>query len=145
MAMNNMYLKITAAVVILGIPLSLFAAVVYQSISPREYITGMLVWFVALIGLSVAGTLTAKRRASEATQPVIPPNENTRRRIQRGIRRRKVWIVFLAIVLPLGTADGIAHRAWIPTSIGVAINLMMIYVLAQDIGERRRQIDQVPQ
>lgn len=62
--------------------------------------------------------------------PVV--DDDTRDRILRDIRKWKVWIgVF--VLLPIGVANGAAHRAWLPTLPGVGISLLIVYVARREI------------
>ena len=45
----------------------------------------------------------------------------------------KLWIGILAILLPIGIVNGIVQRALLPTSVGVAINLSMMYLASKGI------------
>jgi hypothetical protein len=70
--------------------------------------------------------------------PTMEIDDGARRRILRGIWICKFSIGVLLVVLPFGVANGVTHRAWLPTLVGAGMNLLLVYVLAQRI--RRRQM-----
>jgi hypothetical protein len=47
-----------------------------------------------------------------------------------------VWIGVLAVCLPIGIVNGVAHRAWLPTLIGVGMNLLLMYAAMLEIRRR---------
>ena len=49
-------------------------------------------------------------------------------------------LVIIALVLVVGIATGVAHRAWMPTLGGLAINLSLMYMAIQEIRRRRKQL-----
>jgi hypothetical protein len=76
-----------------------------------------------------------------SAEPAIALDDDTRRRILRGIWVRKVWIGVLALLLPLGIANGVAQRAWLPTLVGVGVNLLWMYGSALAIRRLRERIN----
>ena len=84
---------------------------------------GMVASFAALLlWVSVRRVAAKKSALSVASEAVM--DDRTRKHILRLIRVNEVWIGMLAIGLPCGIADGVAHRAWLPTAVGVALNLL---------------------
>ena len=73
--------------------------------------------------------------------PEIALTDDTRRRILRAIWMRKVWIGVLALLLPFGIANGVAQRAWLPTLVGVGMNLLLMFVSARQIRRLRERIN----
>ncbi len=90
--------------------------------------------FAALVKL-----LEGKRARSDA-QSAVSFDDKTRRWLERWILLLKVWIGILAVSLPLGIASGIVQHALVPTSVGVGINLLMMYVGAQGIRRTQKLI-----
>jgi hypothetical protein len=80
-------------------------------------------------------------KPKSSAEPAIALDDDTRRRVLRGIWMRKVWIGVLALLLPLGIANGVVHRAWLPTLVGVGVNLLWIYVSAQEIRRLQERIN----
>jgi hypothetical protein len=132
--------KIVALVVIFGVPVLLFLGLVYNIVSPREWAIGLLAWFAALLLWVIVGKRAAKKTLKSGAEPTIALDDDTRRRILRGIWTEKVWIGMLAVSLPFGIANGMAHRAWLPTLGGVGINLSLMYLAIQQIKQRRKRL-----
>ena len=123
MASKNKAAKVAVLALIVSIPVLLGIGASYDKLSPREWAIGMVAWFAMLVLLQVI-VRTSKSNFLIA-EPTIPVNDpKTRRRISRGIWRRKVWIAALAVALPVGIAKCIAARAWLPMLCGVGINLL---------------------
>ena len=141
MANKNRLSKTVALAVIIGAPLLLCLGLGYDILSPRGWAIGILAWFAALLSWTIVGKLAGKGTVASTGVPGTEFNDDDRRRISRGIWVRKIWICILAMALPIGIANGIAHRAWLPTLSGVGINLILIYAAIQDIGRRRRRLD----
>ena len=140
MVKKSLFRMTVAIALIIGAPLGLFSGAVYQLISPRELGIGMLAWFATLFLWAAATKLREKNSASSVTPgPII--DDRIRRRILRRILLGKVWIGALAVSLPLGIANGIIHRAWLPTVAGVAINLILTYATIYEIRRWRRRLD----
>jgi hypothetical protein len=76
-----------------------------------------------------------------SAESAIALDDDTRRRILRGIWIRKVWIGVLALLLPFGIANGVAQRAWFPTLAGVGMDLLWMYVTAHEIRRLRERIN----
>jgi len=74
-------------------------------------------------------------------EPAIAPEDDNRKRILRGIWMRKVWIGVLALLLPLGIANGVAHHAWLPSLVGMGMNLLWMYASALGIKRLREQLN----
>jgi hypothetical protein len=140
-ARKNVFLKTVALVVILGVPALLCLGLAYDTLSPREWAIGLLTWFATLLLWTIVRKLAAKKTLASSAEPVIPLDDDTRRRILREIWVRKAWIGILAVLLPVGIANGVAHRAWLPTLGGVAISLSLMYVAAHEIRQRRQRIN----
>jgi hypothetical protein len=127
---------------LIGIPVLLFVCDAYGVLSPRKWAIGMAAWFLAVL----VWAIVAKRR--EIANQVDgcakgELDEATREWILRDIRRWKVWIGVLIVCLPIGIANGAAHRAWVPTLIGVAVNLGLMLGARQLIRERRRRLSAI--
>ena len=132
---------IVAIAVLIGFPVGLFVAAAHQAISPRELGIGMVSWFAALLVFAAF----RKRAADKGTvvpRPDTPTllDRDARRRVQRQILVRKIWIGVLVVLLPIGIANGIAHRAWLPMLGGVGISLLWIYVTIGEIRRRRKRL-----
>jgi hypothetical protein len=67
-------------------------------------------------------------------------DDTTRGWLERWIWLLKAWIGILVISLPFGIANGIAHHALLPTSVGVGINLLMMYVATKEIRRMQKLI-----
>jgi hypothetical protein len=133
--------RVVAVVAIFGVPALLFVGVVYGFLSPREWGGGMLSWFAALLLATTVGKLTAKKSPASSGVPAVALDDHSRKRILREIWVRKAWIGILAVSLLIGGANGAAHRAWLPTLIGVGMALLWMYVTAREIRRRRERID----
>ena len=141
MVKKDIFSKAVALTVIFGPMVLLFLGSVYQVLSPREWAIGMLVWFVAILLFAIARKLTARRTLASTAVPTIAIDDNTRKRVLRGIWIKKIWIGVLVVSLPIGIVNGVVHRAWLPTLTGVGINLLLMYVSAQEIRRRRMLLD----
>ena len=141
MANKNTFSKFVALIAIFGPSALLLLGFVYGILSPREWAFGMLVWFAALLLLAIVRKQMARKTLSSNAEPVVVLDDSARRRILRGIWRNKVWIGVLAVCLPIGIVNGVAHRAWLPTLAGVGINLLLIYVAIREIRRRRTLLD----
>ena len=141
MANKNTFSKFVALIAIFGPSALLLLGFVYGILSPREWAFGMLVWFAALLLLAIVRKQMARKTLSSSAEPVVVLDDSARRRILRGIWRNKVWIGVLAVCLPIGIVNGVAHRAWLPTLAGVGINLLLIYVAIREIRRRRTLLD----
>jgi hypothetical protein len=80
-------------------------------------------------------------KPNSSAEPAIALDDHTRRRILREIWMLKVWIGVLALLLPLGIANGVAHRAWSPTLVGVGVNLLWMYGSALAIRRLRERLN----
>lgn len=142
MAKKYMFPKTAAlTVIIFGPVLLLFLGAVYNILSSREWAIGMLVWFAAILLFAIVRKLTARKTLASTVVPTIVIDDGARRRILRRIWLNKISIGILVVVLPFGIANGVAHRAWLPTLVGVGMNLLLMYVLAQEIRRRRMLLD----
>ncbi|HXN99747.1 MAG TPA: hypothetical protein VN881_11785 [Candidatus Acidoferrales bacterium] len=141
MANKNTFSKFVALIAIFGPSALLLLGFVYGILSPREWAFGMLVWFAALLLLAIVRKQMARKTVSSSAEPVVVLDDSARRGILRGIWRNKVWIGVLAVCLPIGIVNGVAHRAWLPTLAGVGINLLLIYVAIREIRRRRTLLD----
>jgi hypothetical protein len=139
-AWKERFLIVVALGVILGVPTLLFLGAVYNVVSPREWGIGLLAWFAILPLGAFVRKMTQKKNLASGGQ--LPPalDARARKRILRGIWFKKVWIVLLAVSLPIGVANGIAQRAWLPTFIGGGINLFLMYAAIDGIRRRRERI-----
>ena len=134
-----------ALVVILGVPVLLCLGLAYDFLSPREWAIGLLAWFAILLLWTIVRKVAPNKTLGSNAEAAMALDDDSRRRILREIWVRKAWIVILAILLPVGIANGVAHRAWIPTISGVAIASLWIYVSAQQIRQRRERISSTRQ
>src|SRR5277367_4633685 len=139
-AWKERFLIVVALGVILGVPTLLFLGAVYNVVSPREWGIGLLAWFAILPLGAFVRKMTQKKNLASGGQ--LPPalDARARKRILRGIWFKKVWIVLLAVSLPVGVAGGVAQRAWLPTLVGVGINLLWMYVTIVEIRRRRERL-----
>jgi hypothetical protein len=80
-------------------------------------------------------------KPSPSAEPTIALDDDTRRRFVRGIWIRKVWIGVLAVLLPLGIANGVTQHAYFPTLVGVGMNLLWMYLTAKQINRLRERIN----
>jgi hypothetical protein len=138
--MKKSLLRMTAAIaLIIGVPLGLFSAGAYGIISPRELGIGMVAWFATLFLWAAVVKLMAKNSASTVTSE-SPVDDGGRRRINREIWVRKIWIGVLVVLFPVGIVSGATHHAWLPMLTGALISSLWIYVTARQIGQRRRRL-----
>jgi len=133
--------KTIASIVVLGAPALLCLGLACDIVSPREWASGLLAWFATIIVWIIVRKL-AKKPLAPSAEGAMELDEHSRRRILRELWLRKAWIGILAILLPVGIWNGVAHRAWIPTLSGVGISLSLMYVAAREIRRRREQISQ---
>jgi cbb3-type cytochrome oxidase subunit 3 len=114
----------------------------YDILSGREWAIGLIACFIVLILLTA---IMQKRAAKKkvASESEIPINDATRKRILRRIWISKVWIGLLVVSLPFGIVNGVAHRAWLPTLVGVGISLLLMYIAMQEIRHRRKRLNQI--
>jgi len=139
-ATKERFLLVIAASVILGVQAFLLLGFVYGFLSPREWAIGLFAWFAVVLLWALFRKMTLKKSLASKEEPRPALDERSRKRILRGIWFRKAWIGVLAILLPLGVANGVAQRAWLPTSVGAGINLLWMYVTVEDIKRRRQRI-----
>jgi hypothetical protein len=122
-------------VCLLGALSLMVMALIRGLLSPREFgIIGIVTLFIAFF---VSFSLIRNKLAKQVTEPPIALDDDARKRILRGIWMRKVWICVLAVLLPFGIANGVADRAWLPTFVGVGMNLLLMYGSAQQIRRLR--------
>ena len=138
--MTNAALKTVALVAILGVPALLTLAWVYGVLSPRAWADGLITWFVVVFLLTVLVKQMVKKIPPSRQEPAAEFDDNARRRVLRRIWAKKAWIGILAILLPIGIANGIAQRAWLPTLVGVGMSLLWMYVEAKDIRRLRKRL-----
>jgi hypothetical protein len=132
---KNIVWKTVAPVVILGIPALLLLGFLYDILSPREWAIGLVAWFATLLIWTMASKLTTKKTLAPSTEPTIALDDRTRKRILRRIWIGKLWIGLLAVSLPFGIANGVSHRAWLATVVGVGINLLLMYLALREIRQ----------
>jgi Na+/melibiose symporter-like transporter len=133
--------KAAALIVIIGIPAVLFLNVTRDILSPREWAIGMIGWFAMLL----LWTMLRKRAARPITSSAELPtglDDRTRKRISRVIWINKVWIGLLVVGLLFGTANGVAHHAWLPTLVGLGINQWLMWFAVREIRRQRQRLDQ---
>jgi hypothetical protein len=137
--------NILILVVIFGVPILLGLGAGYGVLSPREWAFGMIAWVAMLLLLASARKRAAKKKPTAGVEQGSAIDDAGRKRMLRDIRKRKVWIAVLIVLLPIGIANGVAHRAWLPTLTGVGISLTLMYVAIREIRQRRKRLGQVPQ
>jgi hypothetical protein len=101
----------------------------------------MIAWVTMLLLLAGVQKRAAAKKGPTLGEERSPVNDNARKRMLRDVRKWKLWVGILTVLLAIGIADGIAHRAWLPTLAGVGISLMLIYVAMRKISERRKELD----
>lgn len=138
---NNTLLKTIALIPILGVPALLFLGLIYHALSPREWSVGLLAWFAALLLLATLKKQAEKNVFASSAEPAIALDGVARRRILRRIWMSKVWIGVLGLLLSVGIANGVAHRAWLPTVVGVGMNLLLMYVATLGIKRRQKHLN----
>jgi hypothetical protein len=106
--------------------------------SPRELGIAMVILFIAYF---ISLGLISKKIAKQSAESAIALDDDTRRRILREIWMMKAWIGLLAVSLPIGIVNGVANRAWLPTSVGVAMNVLLTYALLQAIKRWRKRLN----
>jgi hypothetical protein len=100
----------------------------------------MFAWFAAVM----VWTFMRKRATKKLewiAEPQIAVDDETRKRLLSNIRWWKVWIALLVVLLPVGIAKGMAHRAWLPTLAGTAISLLLIYAAIIDIKRKQERLN----
>jgi divalent metal cation (Fe/Co/Zn/Cd) transporter len=122
---------------VVGVPILLVVRAVHDLLSPRQWAFGMIAWVAMLLLLASTRKWAAKKKRELEEQRPLADDE-AHKRMLVDIRKWKVWIGVLIVLLPIGTADGIAHRAWLPTLAGVGISLTLIYVAIREIKQRRK-------
>jgi uncharacterized membrane protein YfcA len=129
--------KSVALIAIFGTMAMLFLGFLYGILSPREWAFGMLACFAGLLLLAIVRKQMTRNNLLSNAEPAIALDDRARRRIHRRIWMNKVWIGVLAVCLPVGIGNGISHRAWVPTLVGVGMNLLLMYVAIWEIRRRR--------
>lgn len=133
--------KLIATIAILGPVALLFVGSVYDILTPREWAIGMLIWFGAILVFAATRGRLATRSALPNYESSVKLDDRARRRILRKIWVNKLWVGVLALCLPVGIADGVAHHAWLPTITGVTVNLLLMYVAISDVQQHRALLD----
>lgn len=106
----------------------------------RRFAIGLLSYFGAVMLFAALVKLLERKQSPSDAQRAVSLDDKTRRWLERWILLLKVWIGILAVSLPLGIAKGIVQQALLPTSVGVAINLLMMYLAAQGIKRTQKLI-----
>jgi hypothetical protein len=141
-ARNNILLKTVALVAIFGPVVLLWIGVSYGVLSDREWAIGGLVWAATLpASIIIVRKWLAKHNIASSSELPVSLDDRARKRILRGMWISKAWIGILAVLLPVGIAIGMAHRAWLPTLAGVAMSLLLMYLSLREIRRRREQIN----
>lgn len=133
--------NIVIFLVAIGVPVLLVLGAVYSLLSPREWAFGMIAWVAMLLLLASARKRAAKKMLISGVEQNSVVDDDARKRTLRDIRKRKVWIGVLIVLLPIGIAEGMVHRAWLPTLAGVGISLTLMYVAIREIRQRRKSLD----
>jgi len=123
-----------------GVPILVALGAVYGLLSPREWAFGMIAWVAMLLLLASARKRTTKKKLMLGVEQGSAVDDDVRKRMLRDIRKWRAWIGVLIVLLPIGIADGIAHRAWLPTLAGVGISLTLMYVAMREIRQRRKRL-----
>jgi hypothetical protein len=140
-AKKNMFLKAGALVVIFGPVALLWIGANYGILSDREWAIGGLAWAATLpVLMAIVRKWVAKNNVASGSVFGITVDDS-RGRILRGIWLTKVWIGVLALLLPFGVANGVAHRAWLPTLGGTGISLSLMYLAIREIKRREERIN----
>ena len=129
-----------------GLPALLFAAELYDVLSPREWAFGMLAWFAILLlwwGVRKHATKNQAGKDQDIDKRV-PLNDKARKRTLHRLWIKKVCTSLLVASLLIGIPIGVANRAWLPMLAGAAMSLSIIYFSMKDIRRRQRLIDQPP-
>ncbi len=138
-----MPLQKAALVLLFVVPALLTLGLGYDILSGREWAIGLAACFITLMLLvAIMQKRTAKRIVSSIAKSENPIDDHTRKRIVRGIWISKVWIGLLVVALPFGIANGVANRAWLPTLVGVGMNLLLLYIALQKVNQRRKLLNQ---
>ncbi|HTP44958.1 MAG TPA: hypothetical protein VMJ13_10345 [Candidatus Acidoferrum sp.] len=138
--------RLRVSLQLIGLFVTLFGPVLlllgsHNHIIPdRGFAIGLLSYFVAVILLVALVKLLERKQPTSDAQRAMSLDDKTRRWLERWILLLKVWIGILAVSLPLGIANGIVQHALLPTSVGVAINLLMMYLAAQGIKRTQKLI-----
>jgi len=124
------------------VPTLLTLGLRYDILSPREWAIGLIAcFFMTILLVAIVQKPATKKTVASSAEFETPIDDRTRRRILREIWMRKLWVGLLAISLPIGMASGVAHRAWLPTLCGVAMNLLLMYVAVREIRQRRKRLE----
>lgn len=123
-----------------GVPILLVLGAVYGLLSPHEWAFGMIAWVAMLLLLASAQKRVAKKKLLFGVEQRPAVDDDSRKRMLRDIRKWKVWIGVLIVLLPVGIADGIVHRAWLSTLSGVGISLTLMYIAIREIRWRRKRL-----
>ncbi len=110
-------------------------------LSSREVAVGMVLWTIGICAIEVflGRRLAENYRISQGKLEATLYDVTQKPQLRR-IRIRKVWIGILAALLPIGIANGILYRAWLPTLVGAVMNLLMIYVAREDIRRLQKSL-----
>jgi hypothetical protein len=133
-------LQLTALFIVLFGPILLLLGVHDHVISQREFGIGLLSYFFGVMLLAALVKLLERKRSPSDAQGAMSFDDKTRGWLERWIWLLKAWIGILVISLPLEIANGIAHHALLPTSVGVGINLLMMYVATKEIRRMQKLI-----
>lgn len=101
----------------------------------------MLTWFAGGLIWAAVEQFLARKNAASTYDPIVPLDDRTRRRILRRIRTYKIWVGVLVVCLPIGIANGVAQRAWLPTIGGVGISLFLMFGTLQMIRRLKKRLD----
>lgn len=141
MAKKGIFSRTVALTVLFGPMVLLFLAAFYNALSLREWAIGMLVWIAVIFVFAIVRKLSTRKTLASTVAPIVEIDESARRRTFRRIWLNKITIGLLVILIPWGIANGVTHRAWLPTLVGVAIDLLLIYIAAEEIRRWRRILD----
>ncbi|MGH9440264.1 MAG: hypothetical protein ACRD22_20945 [Terriglobia bacterium] len=128
-----------------GVPILLVLGAVHGLLSPREWAFGMIAWVAMLLLMASAQKKASAKKGPTPGEEQSSVNDNARKRMLRDVRKWKLWIGILIVLLAVGIADGIAHRAWLPTLAGVGISLMLMYIAMREIRQRRKKLNSTRQ
>jgi hypothetical protein len=133
-------LQLSGLFVFLFGPALLLLASHNRIVPDRRFAIGLLTYFGAVMLFAALVKLLERKRSPSDAEREVRPDHKTRRWLELWISVLKIWIGMLAISLPIGIANGVMQRALLPTSVGVAINLSMMYLAAKGIKRTQKLI-----
>ncbi len=123
----------------IGIPALLILGAISGILTNREWGIGMLVWLLLPVLAGGIWKVSAKKNASDA-RPEPELSEAQRKLMLRNIRKWKLWVGLLVVCLPIGIANGVEQRAWLPTLAGVGVSLSLMFAAIVEIRRLQRRL-----